>query len=137
MMKARMGAAGLGASLMLLFAACGNGPPAGSGGSSGGGGGGGGVVGSKVTGQTAAAKLKESDELKFSPTSASVKAGDVVQWDNTGAVAHNVTFDDFQSITSDTMNGGDTYQVKFTKAGSYAFHCTFHPGMEGTITVTG
>jgi plastocyanin len=138
MMKARMGAVGLGAAVALLFAACGNGPPPGTGGSGGaGGGGGGGNVGTKVTGQAAATKFKESDELKFAPTSGSVKAGEVVEWDNTGSVAHNVTFDDFQSITSDTMNGGDTYQVKFTKAGTYQFHCTFHPGMEGSITVTG
>jgi plastocyanin len=139
MTKARLGAAGLGAAVALLFAACGNGPPAGSGGGGGnaGGGGGGGNVGSKVSGQTAATKFSESDALKFSPTSGTFKAGDVVEWDNTGSIAHNVTFDDFQSITSDTMNGGDTYQVKFTKAGTYQFHCTFHPGMEGTITVTG
>jgi plastocyanin len=35
------------------------------------------------------------------------------------------------------MNSGDKYQVKFTKAGTYQFHCTFHPGMEGTVTVSG
>jgi len=138
MNTARMGAAGLGVAVALLFAACGNGPPPGSGSSgSGSGGGGGGDVGSKVTGQSAATKLKETDELKFSPNSAAVKVGDVVEWDNSGSVAHNVTFDDFSAITSDTMNSGDSYQVKFTKAGTYQFHCTFHPGMEGTVTVSG
>jgi plastocyanin len=91
--------------------------------------------GEKVQGQTAAATVKESDQLQFSPTSVSIKAGDVLEWDNTGQIAHNVTFDDYQSITSDTMNGGDTYQVKFTQPGTYQFHCTFHPGMNGTVTV--
>jgi plastocyanin len=136
MVSARMGVAGLGVATALLFAACGNGPPPGENGS-GGGGGGGGNIGSKVSGQTAATSVKETDELKFSPNSSSVKSGDVVQWTNSGSAAHNVTFDDFPSVSSDTMNGGDTYEVKFTKAGTYKYHCTFHPGMEGTITVSG
>jgi plastocyanin len=136
MAKARIGVAGLGLVVALLFSACGNGPPPGSGGG-GGAGGGGGDVGSKVSGQTAAATVSETDQLKFNPSSTSVKVGDVVEWNNGSSVAHNVTFDDFQNITSDTMNSGDKYQVKFTKAGTYQYHCTFHPGMDGTITVSG
>ncbi len=137
MITARIGVAGLGVTVALLFSACGNGPPPGTGGGGTGGGGGGGDVGSKSTGATAAAKVNETDALKFNPSSTSVKVGDVVQWDNGSSVAHNVTFDQFSSITSDTMNSGDTYQVKFTKAGTYQYHCTFHPGMDGTITVSG
>ena len=91
--------------------------------------------GQKVQGQTAAVKVQETDSLKFNPTSQTVKAGQVVEWDNGSGVAHNVTFDDYSSITSDTMNGGDTYQVKFTQPGTYQYHCTFHPGMDGTVTV--
>lgn len=136
MMKARMGVAGLGVATALLFAACGNGPPPGSGGG-GNGGGGGGDVGSKTNGAAAATKVNQTDGLKFAPTSVTVKTGDVVEWDNGSSVAHNVTFDAYQSITSDTMNNGDTYQVKFTKAGTYQFHCTFHPGMDGSVTVSG
>ena len=91
--------------------------------------------GQTVTGQTASAKVKETDQLQFDPTSVSIQAGQVLEWDNTGQIAHNVTFDDDPGISSDTMNGGDTYQVKFTQAGTYKFHCTFHPGMEGQVTV--
>jgi plastocyanin len=91
--------------------------------------------GQVVQGQGASAKVQETDQLKFNPTSSSVKVGQVVEWDNSGSVAHNVTFDEYQSITSDTMNSGDKYQVKFTKAGTYSYHCTFHPGREGQITV--
>jgi plastocyanin len=138
MMKARLGAAGLGVAATLLFSACGNGPPESAGGGAGaGGGGGGGDVGSKVTGQTAASTVKETDADKFAPASATIKTGDVVEWDNTGATSHNVTFDNNTAITSDSMSGGDKFQVKFTKAGTYQFHCTFHPGMDGTVTVSG
>lgn len=91
--------------------------------------------GQVVQGQTAAATVKESDQLKFNPSSSTLKVGQVIEWDNSGQVAHNVTFDSFSSLTSDTMNSGDKYQLKFTKAGTYSYHCTFHPGMDGQITV--
>jgi plastocyanin len=136
MMKARLGIACLGVATSLLFAACGNGPPAGEGGSGTGGGGGGGDVGTKVTATSGAASVDETDSLKFNPSSSNVKVGDTVVWTNGSAVAHNVTFDQYQAITSDTMNGGDKYAVKFTKAGTYQYHCSFHPGMDGTVTVS-
>jgi plastocyanin len=91
--------------------------------------------GQKVTGQTANQTVKQTDGLKFNPNATALTVGQVVEWDNSGSIAHNVTCDESSAITSDTMNGGDKYQVKFTKAGSYPYHCTFHPGMDGTITV--
>jgi len=136
MVNARIGVAGLGVATALLFSACGNGPPPGSGGG-GGAGGGGGDVGSPTSGATAATKVQETDALKFNPASSSVKVGDVVEWDNSSSVAHNVTFDAYSNITSSNLNSGDTYQVKFTKAGTYQYHCTIHPGMDGSIKVGG
>lgn len=91
--------------------------------------------GQVVTGATANATDKQTDNLTFSPTSITIKAGQVLQWTNSGTVAHNVTFDAYPEISSDTMNGGDTFEVKFTQPGTYQFHCTFHPGMNGTVTV--
>jgi plastocyanin len=135
MIEARIGAASLGVAVALLFSACGNGPPPGTGGSGGTGGAGGGNIGTKTSGQTAATKVQETDALKFNPASSTVKVGDVVEWDNSSGVAHNVTFDAYSSITSDNLSSGDTYQVKFTKAGTYQYHCTIHPGMDGTLTV--
>ncbi len=132
-MRFRTALVGLGTGLVMVLSACGNGPPPESG-SAGGGGGGGGAGGAlqATTGGTAAKTINETDGLKFDPATASVKVGDVVEWDNGGSAAHNVTFD---AVHSETMNSGDKYQVKFTAAGSYAFKCTFHAGMEGTITV--
>jgi len=93
------------------------------------------TVGTVVSGQPGAENVAETDALKFDPSAVSAKAGDVVQWTNSGGVAHNVTFDDYPDLTSGTMNGGDKYEIKFTKAGTYSFHCTFHSGMDGQITV--
>ena len=137
MIKARLGVACLGVATSLLFAACGNGPPGGETGSGGGGGGGGANVGTKVINPSGTPAFDMTDSLKFQPTSATAKVGDTVIWTNGSSVAHNVTFDSASSISSDTLNSGDKYGVKFTVAGTYQFHCTFHPGMDGTITISG
>jgi plastocyanin len=128
---------GAGTCLVLVLSACGNGPPAGASNSSGGGGGGGGGGAGlqAVTSGTAATTVKQTDDLKFEPATVSVKAGDVVGFTNSGTTPHNVTFD--AGVASQTMNGGDTFLVKFTTPGTYKYVCTFHaPGMAGTITVT-
>jgi plastocyanin len=128
---------GAGTSLVLVLSACGNGPPADLTGSGGSGGGGGGTAAlSAVTSGPAASTVKLTDDLKFDPSSATAKVGDVVEWTNTGTTPHNVTFDS-PAVASSTMNGGDTFFVKFAKAGTYHYVCTFHaPGMAGTITVS-
>ena len=101
--------------------------------------GGGPVLAEKVSGATPSNKVSENDQLKFVPENLSVKVGDVIQWSNDGSSVHNVTFDNKGVPSSDTQNGGDKYQLKFSKAGSYHYVCTFHVsvGMQGTITVTG
>ena len=101
--------------------------------------GGGPALADKVSGQPATSSVSETDSLKFQPADLSVKVGDVVQWSNDGTSVHNVTFDNKGVPTSDTMNGGDKFELKFTKPGTYSYVCTFHvaAGMKGTITVTG
>jgi len=92
-----------------------------------------------VSGAAAAAKVNETDELKFQPTTASAKVGDVVEWINTGTAVHNVIFDNRAVPGSESMNEGDTFEIKFTKPGTYSYLCKFHEAnnMRGTITVTG
>ena len=94
------------------------------------------VVGSQVTGATASRTVQETGALKFDPASITVSVGGVVQWINGDNVIHNVTFDANPELTSQTMSPGDKYELKFTRAGRYAYHCTFHPGMDGTVTVS-
>ena len=78
---------------------------------------------------------------KYVPTPTTAKVGDVVQWnfndDQNGP--HTVTSDDGSTFDSQakgvTGNKGDHFQFTFTKAGTFAYHCTFHANMHGTITV--
>jgi plastocyanin len=94
------------------------------------------AAGQQVTGATAAQTVQETGALKFDPASVTLSSGGVVQWTNGGSAPHNVTFDANPELTSGTMGPGDKYQVKFTRAGQYPYHCTFHPGMDGTVTVS-
>jgi heme/copper-type cytochrome/quinol oxidase subunit 2 len=92
-----------------------------------------------VSGQTANSNVSETDSLKFQPQNVTVAVGQVVQWTNSGSSVHNVTFDNKGVPASSTMSGGDKYELKFSKPGTYHYVCTFHVsvGMQGTITVTG
>jgi len=94
-------------------------------------------AGTPTSGATAAVVVNETDALQFQPSDVTVKVGDVVQWKNTQTLQHNVVFGTQKSLSSQTMNGGDSYEVKFTTAGTYSYVCTFHvsSGMTGKITV--
>ncbi|HEX6492663.1 MAG TPA: plastocyanin/azurin family copper-binding protein [Candidatus Dormibacteraeota bacterium] len=94
------------------------------------------AAGAPVNGQTASQTVQETGSLKFDPASTTVSVGGVVLWTNTSSVQHNVTFDANPELTSQTMSSGDKFELKFTRAGQYAYHCTFHPGMDGTVTVS-
>jgi cytochrome c oxidase subunit II len=93
----------------------------------------------KVSGVSPAQTVAEGDDLKFQPSSATAKVGDVVEWSNNGTAIHNVTFSNQSVPSSDTQNSGDKFELKFSKPGTYQYVCTFHEavGMRGTITVTG
>lgn len=122
-----------GAGAAIALAACGNGPPADNGGG-GGGGGGAEAPGQTVNGQTAGQKVSATDAQKFTPATVSVKVGDVVEWDNTGSILHNISFDS-EKISDSNFDKGNTFQVKFTKAGNYKYQCTIHANMTGEVDV--
>lgn len=76
----------------------------------------------------------------FSPGSVTVKVGDTVEWINNTSVAHTSTSDSGSAVSWDSsaiQSGGGTFSFTFTKAGTYTYHCSFHPSMQGTIVVTG
>ena len=61
----------------------------------------------------------------------------IVEVTNGDSVEHNFTFQ--QAGASQDIEGGEDAKVTFTApaAGSYDFHCKYHPSaMKGTVTVT-
>lgn len=78
--------------------------------------------------------------FSFSPSSITVPVGATVVWTNDSAAAHTVTSDSGDAFTWDSStvsSGGGTFAETFTKAGTFTYHCSFHPSMHGTVIVTG
>ena len=72
--------------------------------------------------------------LAFDPTSLTVPTGSKVTWTNNDTTAHTVTFDD-GSADSGNIAPGSTFDHTFAAAGTFAYHCTIHAFMKGTVTV--
>ena len=75
------------------------------------------------------------DNVRFTPREIRVKKGDTVVWVNNDDRAHTVTADDRKSFRSGNLNSGDTFDHTFDKAGTYKYHCDYHPRMKATVVV--
>lgn len=75
----------------------------------------------------------------FAPAALTVPVGSTVTWTNEDSAVHTTTADKPGPVTWDSGNlsQAKAYSVKFTRAGSYSFHCAIHNYMTGTVTVTG
>ena len=90
---------------------------------------------SSAAGTTGSGTAVTIDNFAFSPATLKVKVGQKVSWTNQQqGVAHPVTADG--GTFDHPMPSGATFSFAFTKAGSYAYHCTIHPSMHGTIVVS-
>lgn len=76
----------------------------------------------------------EMDDLDFSPRDLTINVGATVTWTNKEAAPHDATSDDDEWET-DLLQEGDTGSITFAEAGTFPYHCTVHPNMEGTVTV--
>jgi plastocyanin len=74
------------------------------------------------------------DNFAFSPATLKAKAGQQVTWTNKQSVAHTVTAN--AGAFNHPMPSGATFSFTFTTAGTFAYHCTIHPSMQGTIAVS-
>ncbi len=73
-------------------------------------------------------------DFSYSPATLTVAKGTAVKWTNSGPSTHTVT-----SATFDSGNiaaPGGTFIYTFTTPGTYGYHCSIHPNMTGSITVT-
>ncbi len=71
-------------------------------------------------------------DLAFEPRALTIERGQTVTFENRGKVTHNAKGEDFFSRV---VEPGGSYRHTFEKAGTFEYVCTFHPGMEGTLTV--
>lgn len=70
----------------------------------------------------------------FTPQIITVYAGTTVVWKNMDNISHTVTFDNGSFDTGDITSGKSKSYV-FTSSGTFAYHCTIHPNINGTIVV--
>lgn len=71
--------------------------------------------------------------ISFIRSTVHIRKGDTVRWvwkDPT--VPHNVTFAHKHSSTRQK----GTYSMRFSTAGTFKYHCTIHPGMNGKVVVS-
>jgi plastocyanin len=73
-------------------------------------------------------------DFAFAPADLQVSVGDTITWTNLDTTSHTVTADD-GAFDSGSISGDGTFEFTSDEAGEFAYHCEFHPGMTGTITV--
>ncbi len=73
-------------------------------------------------------------DIQFNPGAVTANAGGTVSWTNGDSVTHTVTFDNGPDCGN--LVAASSLTVTFPAAGTYAYHCTIHPTMRGTVTVS-
>ncbi|MGZ3625322.1 MAG: cupredoxin domain-containing protein [Ktedonobacteraceae bacterium] len=69
----------------------------------------------------------------FSPQALNITVGTTIIWNNTTSAPHTVTG---SSFGSGTISSGGSFSFKFTRMGTFAYHCMFHPYMTASINVS-
>jgi plastocyanin len=72
--------------------------------------------------------------FKYKPAEVTVRKGGRVRWTNSDSAAHTATADD-RSFDTQTIDRGAAGMVTFTTAGTFPYHCDFHPFMKATVVV--
>lgn len=93
------------------------------------------------SGGAGAAEPKPTDTIRISdflykPDPAAVRVGQKVAVVNEDEEPHTVTDKaERRAFDSGTIGGGEDGSVAFSRAGTYAYFCEFHPRMRGSVTV--
>ena len=74
------------------------------------------------------------ENVQFSPQTVSVHRGDRIQWVNKDLFPHTVTATN-KAFDSGSIPAGGTWTYVAAKSGEFAYACTFHPTMKGSLTV--
>ncbi len=92
---------------------------------------------SNKTQDTSSGVAKNAVTIKnfaYARASITVHVGDSVTWTNQDSAGHSATADD-GSFDTGVLSTGKSNTVSFAKAGTFAYHCSVHPNMKGTVVV--
>ena len=81
---------------------------------------------------TPAGATVDMADLRFEPRRLTVERGRTVTFRNVGKVTHNAKG---RTFFSRVVEPGGSYRHTFDRPGTFDYVCTFHPGMEGILTV--
>lgn len=82
----------------------------------------------------AARETVEIVSFSYHPAKVVIRSGGVVVFANRDNASHTAT-DDAGSFDSGTLAQGASRSVTFSRAGTFKYHCDFHPFMHGTVVV--
>lgn len=71
-------------------------------------------------------------DYAFSPATVTINVGDTVSWTNTGEEDHDAAGSGF---STGTVTPGSSGSATFSSGGTFAYVCSFHPDMKGTVVV--
>jgi 3',5'-cyclic-AMP phosphodiesterase len=76
------------------------------------------------------------DNFQFTPPTLNVPAGTRVSWVNNDDVPHLIASSAGRFTSSPVLDTGQRFDLTLAKAGTYAYFCSLHPKMQGTIVVS-
>lgn len=91
------------------------------------------AVAVEPSGTAEVVKVKIVDN-RFRGGSITIDRGTVVKWRNRGDNTHTTTSDS-GVWDSGNLVSGERFRRKFRRVGTFEYHCSIHPTMQGTITV--
>jgi len=92
------------------------------------------AAGEAVSAAAASPATVKIDNFAFAPATLTITAGTTVTWKNDDDSPHRIG-DKNGTFKSAALDTDDTFSHTFTVPGEYAYICTIHPYMAGTIIV--
>lgn len=90
------------------------------------------VVGLAAPASGGGARRVRIVDNRFRPRTVTIERGTRVRWVNTGNRDHTTTG---RGWNSGSLDPGDTFRRRFNRRGTFAYRCTIHATMRGTIVV--
>jgi plastocyanin len=85
------------------------------------------------TAVASATKTVDINGFAFHPPTLTINKGTKVNFTNSSKVTHTATRGG--SFNTGRIKPGKTIGVRFNQKGTFAYHCSIHPSMHGTIVV--
>lgn len=80
--------------------------------------------------------VSNDGSMSFSPDPGTVRAGQTIAWHNADSTTHRIAQDGGGFDVGSIAPGATSNAVSFSATGVVGYHCTIHPGMVGSLTVT-